>query len=341
MVNIKDIAASNAAFKKANTGLVAVFVGATSGIGMGTLKQFAKNANSPTIYIVGRSQSAAKPLLDELSTSNPEAVLNFIETEVSLMKNVDKACDEIESKETKVDILFVSPGYLSFDGRNQSEEGIDIPHALRYYTRLRFTYNLLPLLKASPNPRVISILAGGREGDIDLSDLEVKANFSGLKAMKNSTTQTTLAFEELAKTNPSVTFIHKYPGFVDTGVLGRLLGTMTGLWALPATFVKWFILPVLNFFSTSIEEAGERGVFLATSARFPPLKRRDGWEAAAVPLPEGVKEISEESGVYRLGAKDESVDAVPVLVRYRHEGVGKTVWESTLAVWERALARSG
>ncbi|TVY35829.1 Oxidoreductase, partial [Lachnellula subtilissima] len=286
MVSIKDVAASNAAFKKSNTGLVAVFVGATSGIGMGTLKQFARNANDPTIYIVGRSQSAAKALLDELSTSNPKAVLNFIETEVSLMKNVDKACDEIKSKETKADILFVSPGYLSFDGRNESEEGIDIPQALRYYTRLRFTYNLLPLLKASPNPRVISILAGGSESELDLSDLELKANFSGLKAMKSGTTQTTLALEELAKTNPSVTFIHKYPGFVDTGVLDRLLGTTTGLWALPATFVKWLILPVLNLFSTSIEEAGERGVFLATSARFPPLKKGDGWEAAAVPLPE-------------------------------------------------------
>lgn len=341
MVNIKDVRASNAVFKQTNSGLVAVFVGATSGIGMGTLKQFAKNANSPTIYIVGRSQSAAKPLLDELSTSNSEAVLNFMETEVSLMKNVDKACDEIKSKETKVDILFVSCGYLTFGSRNDSEEGIDIPQALRYYTRLRFTYNLLPLLRASPNPRVISILAGGGESELDLSDLELKANFSGLKAMQSGTTQTTLAFEELAKTNPSVTFIHKYPGFVNTGVLERLLRTTTGLWALPATFVRWLVLPVLNLFSISIEEAGERALFLATSARFPPLKKPDGWEAAAVPLPDAVKEINEETGVYRLGAKDESADAVPVLVRYRQEGVGKTVWESTLAVWERALARSG
>ncbi|TVY12515.1 Oxidoreductase andH, partial [Lachnellula arida] len=277
MVNIKDVRASNAAFKKSNSGLVAVFVGATSGIGMGTLKQFAKHANSPTIYIVGRSQSAARALLDELSASNPDAVLNFIETEVSLMKNVDRACDEIKSKETKVDILFVSPGYLSFDGRNESSEGIDIPHALRYYTRLRFTYALLPLLTLSPNPHVISILAGGRESALDLRDLELKTNFSGLKAMQSGTTQTTLAFEELAKTNPSVAFIHKYPGFVDTGVLERLLGTATGLWAVPARLARWCVLPVLNLFAMSTEEAGERGVFVATSARYPPLKKGDGW----------------------------------------------------------------
>jgi hypothetical protein len=96
-----------------------------------------------------------------------------------LIKNVDKACDEIKSCEKKLDLLFMSPGYLSFDGRNgnyyynaikllltlilESTEGIDIPHALRYYTRLRFAFNLLPLLNASSSPRIVSILAGGKE----------------------------------------------------------------------------------------------------------------------------------------------------------------------------------
>jgi NADP-dependent 3-hydroxy acid dehydrogenase YdfG len=126
MVNIKDIRASNAAFKQSNSGLVAVFVGATSGIGLGTLKQFAKNANAPTVYILGRSKSAAKPLLDGISASNPKAVFNFIETEVSLIKNVDKAVDEIKSKEQKVDILFLSPGYLSWEGRKGK-----FPHTLK------------------------------------------------------------------------------------------------------------------------------------------------------------------------------------------------------------------
>jgi NADP-dependent 3-hydroxy acid dehydrogenase YdfG len=118
MVAIKDVRASNATFKKTNSGLVAVFVGATSGIGMGTLKAFTKNANAPHIHILGRSKSAAKPLLDELHASNPGASINFIETEISLMKNVDKACDEIKSKEQKVDILCTSSGYLTWEGRN-------------------------------------------------------------------------------------------------------------------------------------------------------------------------------------------------------------------------------
>jgi len=119
MVNIKDVRKSNLAFKLSGhaSGLVAVFVGATSGVGMGTLKQFAKYATAPKVYVIGRSKTGATPLLNELKASNPEATFEFIETEISLIKNVDLACDEIKSKEKKVDILFMSPGYLSFDGR--------------------------------------------------------------------------------------------------------------------------------------------------------------------------------------------------------------------------------
>lgn len=84
---------------------------------MGTLKQFTKYTHEPTIYVVGRSQKAAAPLLDELKALNSKARIEFIETEVSLMKNVDLACDQIKAKETKVDVLFTSPGYLAMGGR--------------------------------------------------------------------------------------------------------------------------------------------------------------------------------------------------------------------------------
>lgn len=120
MVNISAIRASNAHLKssKEGSGLVAVFAGATSGIGMGTLKQFAKQTKSPTAYIAVRSKTAAAPLLQELQKSNPEGKFILQETEISLMKNVDKLCDEIKAKEKKIDILFVSPGYLAFEPRN-------------------------------------------------------------------------------------------------------------------------------------------------------------------------------------------------------------------------------
>jgi len=345
MVSIKDVRVSNASFKESKESLTAVFVGGTSGIGMGTLKQFAKNAYAPKVYIVGRSKSAAQTLLDEISSSNTQGTFVFLETEISLMKNVDKVCEEIKTREGKLDLLFMTPGFLSFEGRNETSEGIDLSQALRYYTRLRFAYDLLPLLNASQTPRIVGILAGGLEVEIDFNDLEFKNNFDGFKAAANGSTQHTLAFEELAKSNPNVTFIHKYPGFVATGVVDKLLGTATGIWTIPATFARWVLVPIIQLFSTDVNVAGERGLFVSTSSRYPPAQPKT--EFVGVALPKGV-EVAKASivtdgkgnGVYLLNEIDESAPDAPVMPGYRQEGKGKLVWESTMGVWERALERA-
>lgn len=54
MVALEIIRASNAQFKNLPPGLVAVFVGATSGIGESTLKQFCRQTVRPRLYFVGR-----------------------------------------------------------------------------------------------------------------------------------------------------------------------------------------------------------------------------------------------------------------------------------------------
>lgn len=94
--------------------LVAVFVGATSGIGATTLKAFAKHAGLARIYLVGRNQGAADDLLSECKALNPTAEYIFIQSDVSLIRNVDDACREIKKKESAVNILFQTQGVLSF-----------------------------------------------------------------------------------------------------------------------------------------------------------------------------------------------------------------------------------
>ena len=55
MVNYTDVLKNNNSLQQPS--LTAVFVGGTNGIGLGALRAFTKHAESPTIYIIGRSQS--------------------------------------------------------------------------------------------------------------------------------------------------------------------------------------------------------------------------------------------------------------------------------------------
>ena len=187
------------------------------------------------------------------------------------------------------------------------------------------------------------------EDKIDIDDLEVRNNDSFIQRMNAATTQTTLAFEELAKSYPMVTFCHVYPGFVNTGQLDRFMQTFTGIWSWPAMLARWTLVPLASLFARTADEAGDVGVFIATSAKYPPAEPNDPKDVG-IALPEGVGvarssvvEDGKGNGVYRLNGDGESVEnkCDVVLAGYRSDGVGKTVWEHTMAVWDRALGRAG
>lgn len=118
MVTLSVTVASNSRISSdLPAGLVAVFVGATSGIGEYALKEFAQQAKSPKIYFVGRSEVAATRIIAESKDLNPAGQYTFIESDVSLLKNVDTVCQEILAKENSINLLFQTQGTM----RSQSK----------------------------------------------------------------------------------------------------------------------------------------------------------------------------------------------------------------------------
>ena len=116
MVAISAIREANDSLGSRAPGLVAVFVGATQGIGAGTLSALVKHLDAPKVYLLGRSRARCAGQLTQLRDLNPEASIVFIETEVSLLKHVDAACKAISAQESALDLLYMSPGGLTFGG---------------------------------------------------------------------------------------------------------------------------------------------------------------------------------------------------------------------------------
>ena len=116
MVSLQVVKASNSLISSTlPTGLIAIFVGATSGIGESTLKQFAKYARQPRAYFIGRSQDAANRIVAECKALNPAGEFIFLKRDVSLIRAVDDVCKEIQAKEKTINLLFLSAGVPSFD----------------------------------------------------------------------------------------------------------------------------------------------------------------------------------------------------------------------------------
>ena len=323
MVAIQAIRKSNARISELPAGLVALFLGGTSGIGQSALIQFAEYAVQPRIYIAARRASAITDLLEELHEKNPGGTYTVIEKNVSLICETNDVIEFVKARETKLDLLFESVGFISFSGRQETVEGLEPSMTTRYYSRLRAAQGLLPLLNAAASPRVVSILAGGHEAKMNEADLDLRkpGNYSIIGAAVHSATMLTLAYEHLARENPRISFVHAFPRFVATPLFTR---GSTGVLRL----LLWCIIQPLAFlFATPVDEAGARALFYLTSDRYSVV---DG----NVPLGEGIeKSPKSEGGVFLSNEKSESIDNENILVDFRARGVDELVWRHTMEVF--------
>ncbi|KAL4928797.1 uncharacterized protein BDV17DRAFT_90747 [Aspergillus undulatus] len=330
MIPLDDIAASNARIASAfPAGLVGLFVGATSGIGAGTLKAFAKHASRPRAYFVGRSRTAADAILADCKALNPEGEYIFIQADVSLIRVVDEVCDQIKAKESALNILFLTQGVPSLD-RTLTSENLHLLTALVSYSRLRFMSNLLPLIeKATGLRRIVTVGAGGFEGPIDATDIsalhtppeQVRGHIASLM---------TLGLEAVSRRASGVTLIHAYPGAVDTPLARQLL---TAGYEAPIkipTPEDWL----------SPEESGERNLFLLTSSRY--YARSAGGADLLVSVTSDLGLVTgvdgePGSGVYSVGVDGESAsaEAIEFIARLRKEGLVEKVWAHTQGEFER------
>ncbi|KAK2821809.1 hypothetical protein FQN49_007653 [Arthroderma sp. PD_2] len=338
MVKLQTIQAHNATLKSLAPGLVAVFVGGTSGISLSTALALARNTSSPKIYLIGRNQAAADSAIASLKTINPSAQPTFLQADISLLKNVDSVCDEIAAREKKLNLLFMTPGYLTMRGRDETAEGMDRKFVLHFYARMRFITKLLPLMKAAAQDssvdekdrlsRVVSVLdphasfRAGASGKLDYSDLSLKNSFSLSRCGAHASIMNNFYLEGMAQKHPHTSFIHAYPSGVATGLIRDI--PFAGL-------VSTVISTVLGPFMVPIQESGERHLFAATSGRFPSKAVGEAMEGDVAVGSDGAK----GSGSYWANWNGEVFSVNRKLSKIREEDAVEKVIEHTDEVFKR------
>jgi hypothetical protein len=220
-------------------------------------------------------------------------------------------------------------------------EGLSVFFAAVFYSRLRITQQLLPLLSVAAAStslaRVVNVASGTYEGAVDVSnlplqDIPITQVFAKLKPQAAS--MITLSMETLAAQAPAVSFVHDFPGAVYTSLHKNAVGAMGMVVYIIVEmmyrlFGKWMFVP--------LEECVERQLHAATSAIYRP---RDG-NARGVTLDgshvargsDGV----EGSGVYSIDWDGErrTEQSVIALKELRTKGVGEIVWKHVSGDFER------
>ncbi|GJC84541.1 oxidoreductase andH [Colletotrichum liriopes] len=333
MVAIAQVRQSNAQLTEKTIPQTVLFVGGTSGIGKLTLIELISLGLPVKAYIVGRkaTEAAMTPLLDDLRQKNPSAELIWVEGEVSLLSETKRICELIKAKESQLDFLCLTAGGDAHACWNQdTTEELDVTHALEYYGRMLFTLHLLPLLRASAAPRVLTVLAGSMLSNkgflVDDLNLDKPGNFGGMRTQTHMAVMNTLFLDRLAAEpgNDKITFVHNWPGAVNTGNMARY-HSPTAWSPVPLTTLLKPLFLVMGFDGP---EAGQRHVYLATSGEL----GGDG-PRAGDGIQGGRNTRGEEGrrGLFLVNHKCEVSDKREVLKELRGEAQGR-VWEKTMEV---------
>ena len=217
MTSLTAVRAANEAALSASSKIpVALFIGGTSGIGQGVAEAFARHTKGNThIIICGRNRKAAQDIIASLpKSSSGKGKYEFVECDATLMKNVHNTTSSLLSSLPKLNYIVATTGFLTLKGRDETSEGIDKKLALNYYARWKFICDLMPLLEkakeAGEDAKVLSVLAAGQGGKIDLDDLGLKNGYSLVNTQNAAVTYNDCMIEVSSSPLTSIIILRSY-----------------------------------------------------------------------------------------------------------------------------------
>jgi hypothetical protein len=151
-----------------------LITGGTNGMGKGVAKVLSGiDDQIHEIILLGRSEELGEATIRELKSSSGNKKLSFVLCDLSKLSDVRAAINEIQSKHTFLDCIFINAGLGYAPNRVETEDGMDPHFQVNYLSQFMLTLNLLNLLEKSENGgRVIFNVTRG--GEIFWDDIQMK-----------------------------------------------------------------------------------------------------------------------------------------------------------------------
>ncbi len=197
--------------------------GSTDGIGLETALQLARSRHeaNPAYEIVlhGRNEEKVLRARDVIQHAAPDAVLHTAHADLADLAAVARMAQDLAARLPKLDVLINNAG-VYMTGRRVSKAGFEMTLAVNYIAHFLLTELLLPLLKKSSDPRVVTVSSiAHTRGRIDFDNLNGERHFDAYHAYANSKLADTLFANELARREPWLTSNSLHPGVIDTKLL--------------------------------------------------------------------------------------------------------------------------
>ncbi len=196
---------------------IILITGSTDGIGLETARKLA--GLEQEVILHGRSEEKVTRARYEVERTVPEAVLRTAHADLSDLAAVVQMTRELAAQLPRLDVLINNAGVYRAE-RETTRDGFEVTLAVNHLAHFLLTNLLLPLLKKSAAPRVVTVSSVAHSsGRIEFDNLNSERTFNGYHAYANSKLANALFAYELAKREPWLMSNCLHPGVIDTKLL--------------------------------------------------------------------------------------------------------------------------
>jgi len=200
-------------------GKIVLITGATDGIGKQTAFELAKQG--ATVLLHGRNSKRLIETMNDCRKKVPHPKLDFFNADFSSLNAIRKMVVDLEQKYDRLDVLINNAG-VYMKTRELSHDGFEMTFAVNHLAHFFLTHLCLPLLKASPSARVITVSSIAHlRATLDFENLQGEKKFDGYDAYSRSKLANVLFAVELAERmkGSKLTSNALHPGVITTKLL--------------------------------------------------------------------------------------------------------------------------
>ncbi len=191
--------------------------GATDGIGLETALQLARLGHEVVLH--GRDAEKAMLAADKVRQSVPNAQLQTACADLADLGKVVQMAQELNARLPRLDVLLHNAG-VYMPARQLSADGFEMTMAVNYFAPFVLTRWLLPVLKPSADPRVVTVSSVAHQsGRIEFDNFNAEREFDAYSAYANSKLADTLFANALAHRETWLCSNSLHPGVIDTKLL--------------------------------------------------------------------------------------------------------------------------
>jgi len=212
---------------------MAVVTGATGGLGYEAALALAKAGAE--VILTGRDDRKGQSAIEKISREVIGAKISYEHLDLASLASIADFAQRMGVRQS-LDLLINNAGVMALPRRQTTADGFEMQFGTNYLGHFALTARLMPLLRRSSGPRVVSVSSlAHRTGFIDFGDLQGARVYSPWKAYGRSKLACLIFALELQRRSDAggwnLTSNAAHPGFSRTNLFasgpGGLLSVVT------------------------------------------------------------------------------------------------------------------